>query len=523
MSEGRIRDDEEGSNIPDSAREDLPLPDDHLPRPLTQAVIAASVSHLVHVSTGRLAFGVATLQSLQLNDISALSSFPYLQRVMLDHNHLTTLAPLASLSSLVHVSASANMLTEETVFPFLVPSVTTLESLDVSQNQLKSLQGVHRLTYLVKLCVNANELTTIAATDISGLLSLRHFEANQNKISSIAKGAFRKCPLQCISLAQNQLASIVPFLERSTTLVELNVTDNLVMHIAEITELTRLTTFDVAHNNIYDPNEVNHLTELPLLRYASLAGNPLTTSTVTAGIEKGSSTGAAAAASRNKAAAGPVASLPGGNGGVTSPQKAPTARPNGNGAATDQQVGEEDDDDDMDDNRSDIVRTDSTSAAPATSAAAVMLKQRVAGGSNAASSTAAPRAVPVAAKVATLRQPHNTPYQGAHPAAEDAREWAQLPPESRYRLTALWKVPQLLVFDGVPVTEHEASQAQNLEGGVDRDARIKARLNYVGSAAAGSISSCYDARAPPPPPSSVGRIPIASGSAALALRKAGTL
>lgn len=244
-------------------------------RGLTLPVLQSSLSVLGHNDDGEVVFTTATLNALSLNSLDCIHKYVHLQRIFVDNNALSSLAPLRACESLVLVSAAFNQL-DSRVFEDLLPAALTLQQLDLSDNHLTTLCGVHRFPFLTSLAVNNNRITRLAASNqISNLASLSRLHLAGNSIGEIESGAFERCPLRCLDLSKNKIDSLAHFVPLAQTLTVIALEDNNVMHLTEVKALQKLHTLALAGNNIYEMHETLVLAELPLLRKLSLIGNPL--------------------------------------------------------------------------------------------------------------------------------------------------------------------------------------------------------------------------------------------------------
>ena len=414
------------------------------PHPLSEKVVSASLSNLGHNADGRVVYTTATLSSLSLSSVDVLARFKHLQKILLDQNHLESVAPLSACDSLVHVSLCGNQLTES-VFQELAGAADTLQFVDVSHNRLTTLHGVHQFRFLNTLLAENNQIAEIKATgQLAELSSLWKLSLASNAISHVESGSFRECPLRLLDLSKNELHDLHNLLDLTRTLTVLGVEDNALMHISDVLRFTELSTVSLAGNNLYDMAEVHELASLRLLRTLTLIGNPLCS----------------------------FGAMP--------------DAPVDDDAASDIVCRDDDDDED-------IVASDTAPHRPVAANIAAATAAR------AKQVTAEPsRTVPSAVHAAALCKPQNAPFQPQPPQEADEAQLSALSEEQRYRLHVIWRVPKMAVLDGVEVTAEESANASYLVGGVDRDQRQNAeRLlssTKGGGAAAGSAMAAARSR-----------------------------
>lgn len=420
-------------------------------RPLTPEIVQASLSGLGHTAECGVVYTCVTLSSLLLADVNCLAPYRHLQKILVDSNCLTTLQPLAQCNALVHLSAARNRLTEK-VFEEIAGAWDSLQFLDVSANQVATLQGVSSFPFLSELLADNNRVTAIATGQLTKLHSLHTLSLVDNSIERIDDDAFAGVPVRRLRLDQNHINSLQPLVILKNTLSFLSVSVNNIMHFAPfVVHMKHLDTFDFSGNNAHDLGEIHALAEPPLLRTVSLLGNPLCT-------------------------LGP--------------------RPN--------QDGEDRDD------ASDIVQDDapSGSAAAAIAAAATPAVAAVAAVPSPTTKSGGGKAGAASNKEGKQPQRQQQQWQerpqkplplrrtaeelsrgmfsgkeddivALRPAEEDRIELLSKPMQAQYRLRVLWRAPGITVLDGVEVTPEELAAAQNLEGGMDRDRRSETRKKYL--------------------------------------------
>lgn len=394
-------------------------------RPLAKDVICASLSCMGHNERGLVVYTTCTLASLCLSNIDSLASYPFLQRIVLDNNHLTTLQPLQHCRSLVSLSAAHNKL-DKSVFKHVLASCASLERLDVSFNELTSLDGVGAFPYLNEFYATNNHVKQLTRGQLEGLRSLTKVHLFENQISTIDPEAFSKCcNLRHLNLAKNEISDMRFVTMLEGCLVTLNLSDNNIMHFEAVLGMSVLTTLDLSGNNIYDHSELSYLARVPSLRDVGLLGNPL-------------------------------CSLSHGIHDVLD-----------------------------DDAASDIVIGDA--AAPATHAS-----HRDSALGISSSSTSGVKRPIVPAPISKERAA--APVVDQAPEEEDEQELQKLSLEQQYRLTVLWKAPNILRLDGVDVPPQELTMSRNLRGGADRSHRQEMKTKFLSTASGSVINSIRKAR-----------------------------
>ena len=397
-------------------------------RALIPEIVQASLSGLGHNSEGRIVYTTVSLASLSLISIDILAQYPFLQKVVVDHNQLSSLKALALCRSLTYVSAVSNQLTSD-VFDDLEASSVTLEYLDVTNNMLDNLQGLHKLRYLRTFRVDENKLTKITSDEMSQSRSLSVFSFSNNEVSHIDEDAFANTPIRSLNANQNHLSDLSPFMTLKGTVSTLSCANNNIMHFECITALRRLHTLDLSGNNAYDIGEVHALAQLPLLRTVSLISNPLCSLHDT-----------------------------------SVPQ------------------------DDSDDAASDIVQPDepaagATPAKPEPNAKSPPPKPKLIGSDGLKPKDIGNRKQRQDAKITSLKMFVNEEDDIAAltPQEEDKIQFLTADSESQYRLRVLWRAPNITHLDDRAVDPAELAHAKKLEGGATRENRLNARTNFLTS------------------------------------------
>jgi Leucine-rich repeat (LRR) protein len=160
----------------------------------------------------------------------------------------------------VHIKSldlSHNNLTE---IPVAIQQLSSLEHLDLSHNQIKSL-GTHMLTSLKclkTLQLHNNKIRHVLRDSLIGLTSLQNLNLSRNKIRSISADFCKEFQLQVLDLSYNFLSHIPP-------------------------NLLSIRTLDVRHNRVLKVNDSNSImmggtvTEILVdLSHANLVMNPET-------------------------------------------------------------------------------------------------------------------------------------------------------------------------------------------------------------------------------------------------------
>eukprot|EP00002_Diphylleia_rotans_P018217 TRINITY_DN3533_c0_g1_i9.p1 TRINITY_DN3533_c0_g1~~TRINITY_DN3533_c0_g1_i9.p1 ORF type:complete len:342 (+),score=77.58 TRINITY_DN3533_c0_g1_i9:150-1175(+) len=226
---------------------------------LDAKIAASGLSSLVKTPDGvGYAYSKLVLQNKSLKEIDHLGNFLYLQYVDLFGNLIEDCSSLRSLENvmvlklqknkmlsfsvstrrhLITLDLSSNLLesllTEEGV-EFYHPSLT---SLNLNNNRLKSMRGIKSHPLLKQLEVRGCLLESTIG--LPALPSLVVLYMAQNKISEL--GSFDELPeLTYLHLRGNKISSLSGFSANLLRLSRLNIRDNIIKDISEISKLSVL-------------------------------------------------------------------------------------------------------------------------------------------------------------------------------------------------------------------------------------------------------------------------------------------
>jgi len=113
----------------------------------------------------------------QVKDLGPITALQNLQVLDLQHNPLTTIAPLDQLPNLRALNLAQ---TEQALLMKTFPDLKHLVTLNLSQNNLSSLQLLGKLSSLEKLDLSRNLLNDL--TPLSNLKKLKYLDLRENKI-----------------------------------------------------------------------------------------------------------------------------------------------------------------------------------------------------------------------------------------------------------------------------------------------------------------------------------------------------
>lgn len=186
----------------------------------------------------------------------------------LSDNGITDISALNKLPHLVNVNLSCNRIASIPLFDR--PPLKFIQDLDMSRNQLMSMENSDQFKLLHNLCLDQNLIRKMSVLDSCkylSRLSLRH-----NGVTEIT-GVSNLSGLIMLDLSHNRI-KMVDGIGSCQSLRELNLSHNFVTGTSEnLPQSLRVVKLD--SNNIADIESVSSLTELPSLCELWLQKNPL--------------------------------------------------------------------------------------------------------------------------------------------------------------------------------------------------------------------------------------------------------
>uniref|UniRef100_A0A8C7Z4C7 Leucine-rich repeats and guanylate kinase domain containing n=1 Tax=Oryzias sinensis TaxID=183150 RepID=A0A8C7Z4C7_9TELE len=197
-----------------------------------------------------------SLSGHNLSDVSVLSNYVHLQKLILPHNQIKDLSCVSHMPCLVILDASHNEIS--TFFDFEPPK------------KLKVKHGT--LIWQNKLKADLSEIYQNEITGLEQCYRLTHLSLAHNKISRIS--GLDGLPLTYLCLRGNQLQKI-DGLENVKSLQVLDLSLNRVTCLTGLQSLQLLCSINLEKNQISEIHECKHIHNLLLLRDLNLLENPL--------------------------------------------------------------------------------------------------------------------------------------------------------------------------------------------------------------------------------------------------------
>ena len=194
-----------------------------------------------------------------------------LRKLDLSHNNLTSIEPITELTSLEYLSLYENKIVK---LPETLKNLTSLKTLNLSYNKISDFQN--SLTYLSsleKLSLRENNISTLPKS-IRKLKNLKDLSLARNRISSLPDSIGNLVHLQTLELQDNKLKNLPESIYKLKSIKELNLMENKITQIPEtIGYMSSLKRIYLEDNELTDLPK--SLLELNSLKYVHISNNPL--------------------------------------------------------------------------------------------------------------------------------------------------------------------------------------------------------------------------------------------------------
>jgi hypothetical protein len=231
-------------------------------------------SSLSHVFTD------LALPEADIEGISVLEEFPYIQNLDVQGNQIKDLKTLAQLPNLLTLNAAENELTS--VLDYKTPHCregdawytgdlnvgSTLQHADLSYNKIRVIKDLSCHRFLRTLVLDHNQIKTIKGVDTLNCLQVLSL-ANNDIISISGLGSLQ---IHTLKLDNNRIKHIKN-LDTLPRLRNLSISNNQLKNIAGLSRCKELQSLDLSKNSIDAVRQTEFLRDLPLLSSLTLAGN----------------------------------------------------------------------------------------------------------------------------------------------------------------------------------------------------------------------------------------------------------
>ena len=142
----------------------------------------------------------------QISDISPLENLTHLWQLALDRNNISNITPIQNMTRLTELSLSSNNITDISA----LSGLTNLQRLSIFSNNISNLTPLSGLTTLQELHIAKNNISDVSS--LAGLTNLTHLNLSWNQISDVSPLA-GLINLQELHLQGNPIKNRKPLLE----------------------------------------------------------------------------------------------------------------------------------------------------------------------------------------------------------------------------------------------------------------------------------------------------------------------
>jgi len=202
-----------------------------------------------------------------LSDLSPLSNLTNFETLVLYNHNISDITPLGSLVNLRTLRLEVNKI--EDISP--LANLRMLESLQIDHNLISDLRPLSGLTRLRTLWISKNKISDI--TPLKELTGLRDLYLSENKVTDLK--VIKEMAVSDLRLRGNGISDIsdLRHMNQNTTgFIGLDLSDNAIQDVSPIGELGRVTSLNLANNQIADASALHN----PALKWLDLQGNKLT-------------------------------------------------------------------------------------------------------------------------------------------------------------------------------------------------------------------------------------------------------
>ncbi|KAK2154300.1 hypothetical protein LSH36_271g02017 [Paralvinella palmiformis] len=232
---------------------------ERLPSSTRGRTVGFRVIDLNHSIVDSIRSVASSLRRLDLSDLrldfvdpEMIDGLLRLERIVLDHNRIDENGfpdNIARLDHLVELSAHDNCLTQ---LPTIIRKLRSLQRLKLSENRLKSLEGIDKLKRLQILVLDENRLQVLSKEFFSHLKRLEYLHCSRNALTAVPSDVRNLRLLKDLNVSHNRLTSLPAEVFVLPNIEVINASDNQIDRLPTITvkgSLKRkLTTIDLSNN-----------------------------------------------------------------------------------------------------------------------------------------------------------------------------------------------------------------------------------------------------------------------------------
>ncbi|XP_043944600.1 leucine-rich repeat and guanylate kinase domain-containing protein isoform X2 [Protopterus annectens] len=222
--------------------------------------------HSDETESHRLRDRECATQQCDLSNISVLSEYTYLQKLVIPHNKIQDLSCISCMPHLIELDVSHNEING--FFNFKPPKY--LKVVNFAYNRISKMKDLSAYQALAVLILDNNNLSEIQG--LEKCRSLIHLSLANNKITEL-KG-LANLPIKTLCLSGNLIQN-VSGLENIKTLHNLDLQNNKIQSLRGMENHDLLEMINLQNNQIMQFGELEFLQDLPILRVLNLVQNPV--------------------------------------------------------------------------------------------------------------------------------------------------------------------------------------------------------------------------------------------------------
>lgn len=202
-----------------------------------------------------------------LSDLTPIANLTNIETLVLFNHNISDITPLGSLVNLRTLRLEVNRI--EDISP--LANLRMLESIQINHNRISDLRPLSGLTNLRTLWITSNKVSDIFP--LKELKGLRDLYLSGNKVTDLK--AIKEMTVSDLRLSGNGITDISDLRDmnqNTTGFIHLDLSDNAIQDASPIGKLSRVTSLNLANNQIADVGELRN----PALSNLNLANNRIT-------------------------------------------------------------------------------------------------------------------------------------------------------------------------------------------------------------------------------------------------------
>ncbi len=204
-------------------------------------------------------------------DVDKLGIFTNYKSLDLSNQNLTTLEFLREMTQLTSLNLSNNQITlEDETSKEILRNMTNLKTLSLANNKLTNISAINNLKGLVSLNLNSTNVNLVEIEDI--ISNLNNLKVTNEELKTIINCNPNK--ITRLKLDNNRDLTGIPNFSVLTNLKELNLRNTGVKDFTSISQIKSLKSLDLSANNLHDKEKID-FSQLINLTNLNLSNNSL--------------------------------------------------------------------------------------------------------------------------------------------------------------------------------------------------------------------------------------------------------